>query len=137
MVLCVFFLMIRRPPRSTRTDTLFPYTTLFRSRCSLIPISVAALEGKDDGCGVTSSRLVHQKRYKFVFFKFPALCQSRGYALIFGSHTAPGAVIRSEEHTSELQSLMRISYAVFCLKKKNVKAEKPHIQNQSFIRPTR
>src|SRR3546814_10263747 len=93
MVLCVFFLMIRRPPRSTRTDTLFPYTTLFRSRCSLIPISVAALEGKDDGCGVTSSRLVHQKRYKFVFFKFPALCQSRGYALIFGSHTAPGAVI--------------------------------------------
>src|SRR3546814_19895889 len=83
--------MIRRPPISTRTDTLFPYTTLFRS--SLIPISVAALEGKDDGCGVTSSRLVHQKRYKFVFFKFPALCQSRGYALIFGSHTAPGAVI--------------------------------------------
>src|SRR3546814_7999076 len=62
-------------------------------RCSLIPISVAALEGKDDGCGVTSSRLVHQKRYKFVFFKFPALCQSRGYALIFGSPTAPGAVI--------------------------------------------
>src|SRR3546814_6013899 len=62
-------------------------------RCSLIPISVAALEGKDDGCGVTSSRLVHQKRYKFVFFKFPALCPSRGYAPIFGSHTAPGAVI--------------------------------------------
>src|SRR3546814_18592144 len=59
-------------------------------RCSLIPISVAALEGKDDGCGVTSSRLVHQKRYKFVFFKFPALCQRRGYALLFGSHTAPG-----------------------------------------------
>src|SRR3546814_2703134 len=120
--------MIRRPPISTRTDTLFPYTTLFRS--SLIPISVAALEGKDDGCGVTSSRLVHQKRYKFVFFKFPALCQSRGYALIFGSHTAPGAVIdRSEEHTSELQSLMRISYAVFCLKKK----KKKNINNNNRI----
>src|SRR3546814_3514907 len=77
------------------SDVLFSALALLAAalRCSLIPISVAALEGKDDGCGVTSSRLVHQKRYKFVFFKFPALCQSRGYALIFGSHTAPGAVI--------------------------------------------
>src|SRR3546814_1518882 len=74
----VFFLMIRRPPRSTRTDTLFPYTTLFRSlRLDRSPLD----------------RL------------------SRGPAQEF-----PGD--RSEEHTSELQSLMRISYAVFCLKKK-------------------
>src|SRR3546814_9898159 len=78
--LCVCFLMIRRPPRSTRTDTLFPYTTLFRS--VLDPLLSAE--------GVPHGRV-----------------QVRGE----GEH-------RSEEHTSELQSLMRISYAVFCLKKK-------------------
>src|SRR3546814_9673245 len=80
--------MIRRPPRSTRTDTLFPYTTLFRSarlRGRLPPGG-----GRDGGFGALSA---HQ----------------RGGA----------AGRRSEEHTSELQSLMRISYAVFCLKKKN------------------
>src|SRR3546814_14751515 len=78
----VFFLMIRRPPRSTRTDTLFPYTTLFRSPHTRLaagrtPVDVFAVVG--DG---------------------------------------PGIRQRSEEHTSELQSLMCISYAVFCLKKK-------------------
>src|SRR3546814_20217152 len=83
--LCIFFLMIRRPPRSTLTDTLFPYTTLFRS--------------------------------------------SHGFAGAYAgtSHSTWASVLagtgadmqRSEEHTSELQSLMRISYAVFCLKKKN------------------
>src|SRR3546814_14297612 len=76
-----FFLMIRRPPRSTRTDTLFPYTTLFRS------------PGR-------SSRFV------------PG-CGTWAIALAAATRT-----LRSEEHTSELQSLMRISYAVFCLKKK-------------------
>src|SRR3546814_8460603 len=76
----VFFLMIRRPPRSTRTDTLFPYTTLFRSPGS--NRSPGAPPGRD---------------------------QVRARA----------RAARSEEHTSELQSLMRISYAVFCLKKKN------------------
>src|SRR3546814_14995017 len=83
-----FFLMIRRPPRSTRTDTLFPYTTLFRSDRPAHP---------DPGHGGHLLRpAVHRRPYpQFV---------------------APG---RSEEHTSELQSLMRISYAVFCLKKKN------------------
>src|SRR3546814_3047834 len=86
--------MIRRPPRSTRTDTLFPYTTLFRS-----------LRGAQDaGVAARSLRQVHLSRY-------PARrgtdCQIRE------GHQ------RSEEHTSELQSLMRISYAVFCLKKKN------------------
>src|SRR3546814_4076410 len=77
----LFFLMIRRPPRSTRTDTLFPYTTLFRSR----PVRGARWRG---------SR--------------PCPLRTRG-------RRGQG---RSEEHTSELQSLMRISYAVFCLKKK-------------------
>src|SRR3546814_4043839 len=86
----VFFLMIRRPPRSTRTDTLFPYTTLFRS-CLFCPdANIAAFAGARHGVGA------------------PA------YSLCGVSHT----LSRSEEHTSELQSLMRISYAVFCLKKK-------------------
>src|SRR3546814_982222 len=83
-----FFLMIRRPPRSTRTDTLFPYTTLFRSlpcrHCSHVRPG-----------------------------RRPCPCRRR----------------RSEEHTSELQSLMRISYAVFCLKKKNLLL---HTLQQSF-----
>src|SRR3546814_1201629 len=81
-----FFFMIRRPPRSTRTDTLFPYTTLFRSA----PVG--------DG-----------RRHAAAPLQAVAL---------FGRHAHPDD-LRSEEHTSELQSLMRISYAVFCLKKKN------------------
>src|SRR3546814_2407576 len=86
-----FFLMIRRPPRSTRTDTLFPYTTLFRS-CSPSPARPRA-------AWRTSPK--------------PPRIQS-GFRCISTSMKG-----RSEEHTSELQSLMRISYAVFCLKKKN------------------
>src|SRR3546814_2414420 len=91
-----FFLMIRRPPRSTRTDTLFPYTTLFRSmvcgRCSMPPIS--------PGPKKCAARLPPPSR--------PSA----------GSTSPSTMPARSEEHTSELQSLMRISYAVFCLKKK-------------------
>src|SRR3546814_7978399 len=83
-----FFLMIRRPPRSTRTDTLFPYTTLFRS---------AHFGGECSGRGVADA-----------FRAAPRRC-ARDPAQVMH---------RSEEHTSELQSLMRISYAVFCLKKK-------------------
>src|SRR3546814_2164963 len=86
-VLCVCFLMIRRPPRSTRTDTLFPYTTLFRSTCWAEPSSCR-----------DSAR---------------TRCPGKTSAL--GAWCTCGA--RSEEHTSELQSLMRISYAVFCLNK--------------------
>src|SRR3546814_18078880 len=94
----IFFLMIRRPPRSTRTDTLFPYTTLFRSLLSHI--------------GVKSS-LVQQR-----LFIEPArlLCAWVG-TLLDEARCHPDDA-RSEAHTSELQSLMRISYAVFCLKKK-------------------
>src|SRR3546814_1580873 len=89
---CCFFLMIRRPPRSTRTDTLFPYTTLFRSRQVLAVVHTVLHGMADDFVAVT-------KR------------QATAYQVI-------SEVGRSEEHTSELQSLMRISYAVFCLKKK-------------------
>src|SRR3546814_5837886 len=91
--------MIRRPPRSTRTDTLFPYSTLFRSktkstimacRCQPAAARLCLVRRKDEGCS--------------------------------------NSITRSEEHTSELQSLMRISYAVFCLKKK-----KSHVCDVIFI----
>src|SRR3546814_14907797 len=87
-----FFLMIRRPPRSTRTDTLFPYTTLFRS-----PAGAQHQYGR----GIGAFRLDGA----------------------FRRHRRPDVQRRSEEHTSELQSLMRISYAVFCLKKKKKKSQ--------------
>src|SRR3546814_8119283 len=90
----LFFLMIRRPPISTRTDTLFPYTTLFRSP-DLLRRDPA--DGREHGGPDRARR------------QPGALVRARA-ALRLG---------RSEEHTSELQSLMRISYAVFCLKKKN------------------
>src|SRR3546814_3392668 len=89
--------MIRRPPRSTRTDTLFPYTTLFRSSC----------------CGVLVLLPVPRQRSKR-----PAARWNKQWPRI--PPLLPVCWVgRSEEHTSELQSLMRISYAVFCLKKKN------------------
>src|SRR3546814_3419437 len=97
--MCVCFLMIRRPPRSTRTDTLFPYTTLFRSK----PENAAKL--KD--CGISMLDEAAQV--------FPAVLKYLGKDP--DSDNADDYK-RSEEHTSELQSLMRISYAVFCLKKK-------------------
>src|SRR3546814_1888497 len=94
--------MIRRPPRSTRTDTLFPYTTLFRSNRSF-----------DD----------FQQRLLNAFAG--NIASDRGAVALARDHSR---CFRSEEHTSELQSLMRISYAVFCLKKKKSKTIK-HIMN--------
>src|SRR3546814_5146297 len=96
-----FFLMIRRPPRSTRTDTLFPYTTLFRS-------DIAAL-GHQHDAQILGALVAHilQDRQLLVGDQL----RDRLDQLALGDP-------RSEEHTSELQSLMRISYAVFCLKKK-------------------
>src|SRR3546814_10584237 len=100
-----FFLMIRRPPRSTRTDTLFPYTTLFRSRRSTAAISFCPSIGPDrvKAKGKASSII--------------DLHDGRKVANEWAGATPP-TTQRSEEHTSELQSLMRLSYAVFCLKKK-------------------
>src|SRR3546814_8943393 len=92
--------MIRRPPRSTRTDTLFPYTTLFRSLGAGAVIDGDGVAGLDK---VPRHRPAHNAG------------ADKGDAENYVVH---GPVHRSEEHTSELQSLMRISYAVFCLKKK-------------------
>src|SRR3546814_3841028 len=135
----VFFLMIRRPPRSTRTDTLFPYTTLFRSsdgelgflagfaygiffaiaalpfgiavdrynRRNLMTIALTMWSGATALCGLAVG-------FWTLFLGRAAV----GTAEAAGSPT--GMSLRSEEHTSALQSLMRISYAVFCLQKKNL-----------------
>src|SRR3546814_10595789 len=89
--------MIRRPPRSTRTDTLFPYTTLFRS-------------------GEVEGVLVRARRIRADRTRGGALRRARTHAAGLND----GCMRRSEEHTSELPSLMRISYAVFCLTKKNL-----------------
>src|SRR3546814_3124049 len=104
--------MIRRPPRSTRTDTLFPYTTLFRSAGSDF-IDAARIIPKL----VIHSRVTHNPVQLFEFRNGVDVRPARGDE---AGITLPGrdAIARSEEHTSELQSLMRISYAVFCLKKK-------------------
>src|SRR3546814_1926145 len=99
--------MIRRPPRSTRTDTLFPYTTLFRSRCDRTAgrarrtLSRYRCSSGKGGAGM--ARLAGRQKAR--------TCAGQGHRRLRGRG-------RSEEHTSELQSLMRISYAGFCLKKK-------------------
>src|SRR3546814_5511267 len=100
--------MLRRPPRSTRTDTLFPYTTLLRS----LVISGTASMGSFDALQTPhtiSNRVIRPTIALFFILNF--MIESNTFVLINASH------LRSEEHTSELQSLMRISYAVFCLKK--------------------
>src|SRR3546814_3955251 len=111
--------MIRRPPRSTRTDTLFPYTTLFRSSDERL----ARLKefGLDHGINYVTHDLVAEVK---------RLTDNKGVNLVVdpvGGSTLQKSILslgyRSEEHTSELQSLMRISYAVFCLTKKNNKKQ--------------
>src|SRR3546814_5348531 len=108
--------MIRRPPRSTRTDTLFPYTTLFRSILQRLGEQVEFLRF---GFALASRRLARPADRV-------ARDRHRARARLRGAMR----IARSEEHTSELQSLMRISYAVFCLKKKK---QKPHKNNASKL----
>src|SRR3546814_1832703 len=103
--------MIRRPPRSTRTDTLFPYTTLFRSPRRLRQCAIERHAGMDALCAADGARRLHQEHGA----RYTLLRQQLSGWLVHR---------RSEEHTSELQSLMRISYAVFCLKKKKKKLNK-------------
>src|SRR3546814_10173698 len=100
--------MIRRPPRSTRTDTLFPYTTLFRSR-------FAGPKGQA-GCHGRCCRRTRGHPLRSAISRPSRFCGSLREPC--GRSDPRGTHDRSEEHTSELQSLMRISYAVFCLKKK-------------------
>src|SRR3546814_10046447 len=129
--------MIRRPPRSTRTDTLFPYTTLVRAPVPLWPWhqcwSEAGQRGNrsrelyrtvarstplhPQGGATQRNRVGHQRGPRDAR---PAHLGRGGNCLRVGFHE------RSEEHTSELQSLMRISYAVFCLKKKKINKSKNH-----------
>src|SRR3546814_3807453 len=97
--------MIRRPPRSTRTDTLFPYTTLFRSRLD---------RTQTPGRGCPQHHCIEQRFQRN---------QQRGCGGAAADRER--GCRRSEEHTSELQSLMRISYAVFCLKKKTISFKYP------------
>src|SRR3546814_2989071 len=108
--LVVFVVMIQRPPRSTRTDTLFPYTTLFRSVVSVTGFVRPECPESD---------------WRFYQFLYSSRCRR--------SQPEPGraAKMRSEEHTSELQSLMRISYAVFCLKKKQININKHQVSDTS------
>src|SRR3546814_7317679 len=104
--------MIRRPPRSTRTDTLFPYTTLFRS----VPF-YAILTHAAESCFKWANETNALDGWKIKFVTY-----DDGYeparSVAVTRRLVEEDKIRSEEHTSELQSLMRISYAVFCLKKK-------------------
>src|SRR3546814_8462025 len=99
--------MIRRPPRSTRTDTLFPSTTLFRSVVVIAEIGIEI--DHDRAVARAGARRLQNFGALALVIAFLVIAVVAGTA--YGS--------RSEEHTSELQSLMRISYAVFCLKKKN------------------
>src|SRR3546814_7129660 len=129
--------MIRRPPRSTRTDTLFPYTTLFRSNKNQCK-ECHSLAGEIVPIGPKARNFIldpaASDKLRSVYFENPAALKptmpqwddpkagsvaerARAYLDVNCAH-------RSEEHTSELQSLMRISYAVFCLKKKKQKIKK-------------
>src|SRR3546814_9805535 len=111
--------MIRRPPRSTRTDTLFPYTTLFRSQGS----TEVQRQGRQGG---TRTRFVSNARPGTA--GATRTCPHCKTTILESSSVCPS---RSEEHTSELQSLMRISYAVFCLKKKKIQiTQHPHADKQ-------
>src|SRR3546814_6981025 len=128
MLWCLsFFLMIRRPPRSTRTDTLFPYTTLFRSAGPLggggVPFHLGgdfdvlrSARGCEDLRAVPAHDTPRLGRIACVLHHGGA-----GPAGHRAGRARPRRAGRSEEHTSELQSLMRTSYAVFCLKNKNNK----------------
>src|SRR3546814_1178056 len=109
--------MIRRPPRSTRTDTLFPYTTLFRSRFRN-HFSKSCPFGMSNKADIT------------VDLSAVMTCPLAGRRECSVSGEEGSTAIRSEEHTSELQSLMRISYAVFCLKKKQIKNKQTDDTNE-------
>src|SRR3546814_2789115 len=112
--------MIRRPPRSTRTDTLFPYTTLFRSSTAQHSVPFLICDRCHSATELEDLDVVAQ---------LEARAKALGFQPQAQTLEVHGICARSEEHTSELQSLMRISYAVFCLKKKKVTddSNQPHV----------
>src|SRR3546814_2536854 len=109
--------MLRHPPRSTRTDTLFPYTTLFRSRrtraCRRPPHSPVPWACALPASAVTASKVEKSRRKRVDAAVASPYHRMRLPKMVGARHGRPA---RSEEHKAELQSLMRISYAVFCLK---------------------
>src|SRR3546814_7924030 len=121
--------MIRLPPRSTRTDTLFPYTTLFRSDRSLLSPRRHHDRTGDARSWRTGATGVSR------FRQGPPQSGPELWRLLFlcAGQGDRRAAVRSEEHTSELQSLMRISYAVFCLKKKTTTLQKRIVTYQIYI----
>src|SRR3546814_8449130 len=125
-----FFLMVRRSPRSTRTDTLFPYTTLFRSphaRRHLRDLRERVPGDHVPGRRPDVRRLPVRPR------PLPRADPAGDPAVREGDRRRDARDHRSEEHTSELQSLMRISYAVFCLKKKKKKTQRSQLDKQTYI----
>src|SRR3546814_1657955 len=146
-----FFLMIRRPPRSTRTDTLFPYTTLFRSylrkiRCMGIDLETATIFSTGFHNSIPTGALLlvsdqpmiaegikTEESDRRVTEDFLEMQLRIGIDSLYELINKGLTIRRSEEHTSELQSLMRISYAVFCLKKKIKKQIKKHISQKTKI----
>src|SRR3546814_9401258 len=109
-----FFSMLRRPPRSTRTDTLFPYTTLFRA--SILPRPCCRATFSSPPIFSAIARRAASSSTSFFQLMARKLSYVDGNVMSYSRGR-----LRSEEHTSELQSLIRISYAVFCLKKKKHK----------------
>src|SRR3546814_21191769 len=119
LLYCFFVLMIWPPPRSTRTDTLFPYTTLFRSIVET-DVETGMRVARDGVAGrIVDLEVGHLKVRRLEPFR--AFVQRHGFQRGEDAGEARDRIVgqvRSEEHTSELQSLMRISFAVFCLQKK-------------------
>src|SRR3546814_4957304 len=135
--------MIRRPPRSTRTDTLFPYTTLFRSHQHglCLRVGIKLIDGRHNGSRIGQIEIMAALRDTrlgnavVLCLKWPRRVDDNvgrdpGKRLSQITIDIDGIALRSEEHTSELQSLMRISYAVFCLKKKKKKKQTTSLNQQ-------
>src|SRR3546814_2184781 len=128
--------MIRRPPRSTRTDTLFPYTTLFRSEIAQHDAKHGVARGQRADIEILAARQGMRMAHVVSVRRDLVLVEQRHHRAaerpkneLKAQDQADPFVDRSEEHTSELQSLMRISYAVFCLKKKtNTSIATPRMQ---------
>src|SRR3546814_3394629 len=115
-------LMVRLPPRSTRTDTLFPYTTLFRSPCAVeVELASCIMGGELVILQVVDAPNRDGMKGRFAQLRV-IVDHAAGVIAPDATQVAIAGKLRSEEHASELQSLMRISYAVFCLKKKNQKS---------------